>query len=144
MRKHGMTGTRIYQTWKSMRQRCNYKQGPKYKDYGGRGITYCTEWEDFTNFYGWALESGYTDQLTLDRINNDGNYCPENCQWLTLGENKSKEQIGTNNAQCKITAEIVKAIRKNFNIPQKVLAKKYNISVAQVSRIRNRKAWRHI
>jgi len=57
-----------------------------YYRYGGRGIKVCKEWQKFTVFYKWALESGYQDNLTIDRINNDGNYEPKNCRWSTPKE----------------------------------------------------------
>jgi len=77
----------IYTAWKNMRRRCyslNFKQ---YSDYGGRGISVCSEWRsDFVSFLRWALDNGWEKGLTLDRINNDGNYEPKNCRWATWRE----------------------------------------------------------
>lgn len=81
--KHGMRETRLYNIWRSMRQRCNNPKTRNYKNYGGRGIRVCNEWEDFQTFVKWAFQSGYNDTLTIDRENTDGNYCPENCRWTT-------------------------------------------------------------
>ena len=81
--KHGMATTRLYQCWADMKQRCNNPHNQFYARYGGRGITYCESWEDFEPFMQWALSNGYSDLLTLDRINNDGNYEPNNCRWTT-------------------------------------------------------------
>lgn len=81
--KHGMTGKRPYRIWKNMKTRCLNPNSPSYPDYGGRGIKICKRWrENFENF--WAdMGSTYQDNLEIDRINHDGNYCPENCRWAS-------------------------------------------------------------
>lgn len=90
--RHGGCGTRLYSIWQGMKKRC-YRTGQiNYKHYGGRGITVCDEWrESFEAFRDWALANGYRDDLTIDRIDPNGNYCPENCHWATWSEqNKNK------------------------------------------------------
>ena len=85
--KHGREGTRLYRTWSSIKARCYNKNYHKYYRYGGRGITVCDEWKnDFMSFYKWAMANGYKDNLTIDRIDNDGNYEPNNCRWVTNKE----------------------------------------------------------
>ena len=87
--KHGLYNTRIRKIWHSMYCRCYYEGTHQYKNYGGRGIKVCEEWkhsEGFINFYNWAMQNGYKDDLTLDRINVNGNYEPNNCRWVTKKE----------------------------------------------------------
>lgn len=78
--------TRLYRIWKNMKKRCYNAQNHDFLYYGARGITVCDEWHEFLPFQSWAMANGYTDILTLDRINNDGNYEPANCRWATRKE----------------------------------------------------------
>lgn len=85
--KHGCAGTRIYTEWASMKSRCYYTKNKAYQRYGGRGIKVCEEWRNsFEKFKEWALTNGYDDNLTIERKNVNGNYCPENCCWIPLSE----------------------------------------------------------
>lgn len=77
----------LFNVWQTMKARCENRNREKYKDYGGRGIKVCDEWHDPANFVRWALNNGYAQGLQLDRIDNDGNYCPENCRFVTPKEN---------------------------------------------------------
>lgn len=89
MYKHGAVGTRLYSIYTGMLKRCRQKSTNGYERYGGRGISVCEEWRGehgFEHFRDWALSHGYEDELTLDRINTNGNYSPSNCKWSTREE----------------------------------------------------------
>lgn len=95
---HGESDTRLYGIWSDMRKRCENSKHIAFVRYGGRGISVCEEWYDYENFADWAKENGYTDNLTLDRIENDEGYSPTNCRWTTRSvqaRNKSNNVVYT-------------------------------------------------
>ena len=100
---HQLSKTKLYRVWQAIKRRCFNKNCKDYKDYGGRGVTICQEWlNDFMNFYNWAMISGYKEDLSIDRIDVNGNYCPENCRWVSMivqQNNKRNSKFVTYNNQ---------------------------------------------
>lgn len=84
---HGMTGTKIYQVWQGIKARCYNPNNNSYKNYGGRGIRLCDDWKsDFQVFYDWAVSNGYKEGLSIERLDVNGNYCPDNCSWIPMSD----------------------------------------------------------
>ena len=91
-----------------MINRCRRENNDNYNRYGGRGIDVCSEWDDFAEFQRWAIDNGYNEDLTIDRIDNDDGYCPENCRWvdtLTQGNNRTTNHVITYNGETHTIAE---------------------------------------
>lgn len=127
--KHGKTNTRLYRILHNMKQRCYNKNNQDYQDYGGRGIAVCNEWkDDFQAFYNWSMANGYKEGLTIDRINVNGNYEPNNCRWIT-------NEAQANNRRSNVN---IKYCNYNYNISQ--WAKILNLSPSIISR-RYHKNW---
>lgn len=105
---HGMYGKRLYNIHSSMMQRCTNPKYKSYSNYGGRGIKVCEEWFSFECFQDWAMANGYTDELTIDRIDVDGNYEPSNCRWATSkaqNNNRSNNRLLTFNGETHTMSE---------------------------------------
>ena len=106
--RHGGCGTRLYNTWVSMRERCSNPNSKDYKNYGGRKIRICEEWHDFSVFRDWSLNNGYADNLTIDRVDNNGNYEPSNVRFTTQTQqirNRSNTKLYEINGDIKSLAE---------------------------------------
>ena len=93
--KHGEARSHLYTVWHVMKQRCENKKNPGFKYYGGKGVKVCDAWQEYKGFAEWAYQNGYEyretaewkDKLSIDRIDSNGDYCPENCRWITVSEN---------------------------------------------------------
>lgn len=95
---HGKSHSRIYHIWTGMIYRCENSNATNFQYYGSKGVTVCDEWQNsFETFYNWSIQNGYADNLEIDRIDPDGCYCPENCQWITKSENVRKMWIDKRN-----------------------------------------------
>lgn len=115
-RRHNGCGTKLYGVWNSMRTRCENPKDYHYQWYGGRGIKLCEEWHDFKNFQNWAEISGYFDGLSIDRIDCNGDYTPENCKWSTHKE------------QCNNRRNNLKVVYKGKTLSVSEIAKRTGLS----------------
>lgn len=115
---HGKRHTRIYKIWADMKKRCYNVNSKSYPNYGGRDIVVCSEWlNDFMAFYNWSVLHGYADNLTIDRINVNGNYEPNNCRWVTVKQqcrNKRNNRRYTINGVIHCLSEWCEILGLNF------------------------------
>lgn len=133
--KHGEFGTRLYNIWGKMKHRCNNPNNKSYKNYGGRGITVCNEWaKDFRTFYNWAMANGYSEEMTIDRIDVNGNYEPSNCRWSTMKEqcnNKRNNLLITYKNETKTLEKWVEELGINYNLTwQRIYRDKWTVDRA--------------
>ncbi len=116
--KHGKTGSRLYEVWHHMKSRCYYTKNKNYNAYGGRGIAVCDEWKnDFMSFYNWAMENGYDDTLTIDRIDNNKGYEPSNCRWVDMKQqsrNRRNTRTITYKGETKPISEWCELLNLNY------------------------------
>ena len=135
---HGMRYTRLYNTWRSMKKRCLLDYGVAAKNYKQRGIFVCKEWLIFENFRDWSRINGYADNLTIDRINNDDGYYPENCRWITQAEQ------ARNTRRNVLTHSSVTAIRKMISEGKRncEISKIIGCHQRVISDIRHNRKWK--
>lgn len=136
---HGDRRKKLYGIWRGIKRRCNSPYEPSFNRYGGRGIKVCEQWKEYIIFRKWALETGYKENLTIHRINNDEDYYPLNCKWITKSEHSSltgfsRRQI-TLRKLTPIQAREIKIEYKKGFITLKGLSLKYRISIAAIQKL---------
>ena len=136
---HKKSYTSLYKVWAGMKRRCTNPKQNRFKNYGGRGIKICEEWlNDPKNFYDWAMTNGYEKGLTIDRENNNGNYEPNNCKWITAKMN------GRKTSSTKLTIELAQEIRNLYSsghTTQRELAGIYRVAPSTISHIITNRIW---
>ena len=134
--KHGgcrrVKRDRLYITLHHMIQRCYNPKAKEYKNYGGRGITMCDEWKDYHSFKEWALNNGYRDDLTIERIDVNGNYCPENCTWIPR-----EEQALNKRSSVKYLGVCESEWAKRLGVGKKLRSYRYNNNCSLEEAIRH-------
>ena len=140
--KHGLKRTRLFSIWSNMKSRCYNQNIKSYSHYGARGITMCDEWKnDFKSFYDWSMSNGYKDDLTIDRIDVNGNYEPSNCRWATIKEqslNKSTNRVYEVNKQSKPLCKWCEIYNKNYKTIQDRLKRGWSIELALTKEIQTK------
>lgn len=138
---HGKRNTKIYGVWCSMKARCYNENTKSYKDYGAKGICVCEEWKNnFEEFYLWSMEHGYQEGLQIDRINNNGNYEPSNCRWVTRKENMnntSKNVMLEHEGEVKTLSQWSEIVGTSEKLISARLKKGWNPEEALFGRVRN-------
>lgn len=124
VKTHGQTNTRLYGIWRSMRYRCRNKNARNYSSYGGRGIKVCREWDSsFTAFYEWSIANGYEDQMSIDRIDNDKGYRPDNCRWTTRKVQQNNRSVN-HNIEFQGTTRTIREWEDILGFPKNLLSKR--------------------
>lgn len=136
-----MDSSKLVSVWHGLKARCCNPKNNAFKDYGGRGITVCEEWHtDYQSFKSWALENGYARGLQVDRIDNDGPYSPENCQFVTHMENSQKRR--TSKLTYADTDRIIEMSKSGMS--QTDIANQFGISQSMVSQTVNKQKWKAV
>jgi len=130
--------TRLHRIWENMKARCLTETHQSYKNYGDRGIMVCDEWLDYKVFYDWAMSNGYKNNLTIDRVDNDGDYTPDNCKWVKKGHQ------GRNQRSTKLTIDDARDIRclSSQGYSQQRIADIYGISKWHIQNIIKNRRWK--
>lgn len=142
MQKKTLGRARLWSSYKDMKRRCLNPEDKSYKRYGARGIGVCPEWIDsFQSFCSWALRNGYRDDLQIDRIDNNADYCPENCRWVTAAENSRNCR---NNVLSVETVRAARLAREVLHLPIVQIAKAMGVSSSVLGTAIRYRTWRDI
>lgn len=150
LKTHGKSKTKIYKVWASMNQRCTNESYSEYKCYGGKGISVCNDWKKFENFYKWAIENGYKEScekysISIDRINTNENYCPENCRFVNYkiqGRNKTNNHLININGNIKPLSEWCEIYNINSSTVRNRIARGWGEIKALTSPVETKYNWR--
>jgi len=135
---HGATGTQLYVVWKNIRQRVLNSKHPRFKDYGGRGITLCKSWTNsFEEFRDWSMQNGYENALTLDRENNDQGYSPDNCRWVSQTVQLSNTRVSVLNRFSVDELSEIAEMFYAFDMGKKVFGKLVGLSESSIIKLLN-------
>ncbi|MCG2321552.1 hypothetical protein K4T56_06395 [Staphylococcus epidermidis] len=127
--KHGYSDSKLYRTWCNMKSRCNNERSKDYSRYGGRGIKVCEEWSnDFVAFHNWAINNGYKENLTIDRIDVNGYYEPNNCRWVSMKE-QSVNKENTLTIAFKGKEKHISELSEELNIPASTIWYRYKNNI---------------
>lgn len=135
---HGGHGTRLHTIWGSIKQRCNNKNSGGFRWYGARGIRVCEGWSKFANFRDWALQNGYNDDLEIDRIDNNGNYEPDNCQFISGKDNLRKRSSMRLNM---LKAHMIRDLEKTGNYTTGDLSSVFGVSNSNIRAVIRNELW---
>ena len=131
--KHGLSKSRLYRIWNGMKNRCYNNNSTNYKNYGGRGIKVCDEWKNsFVTFYYWSVSNGYQCNLTLDRINVEGPYCPENCRWSDV-DTQCYNKRNTIKISLNGEEKNIMELSKDTGIDKKIIRKRIKKGVSNLN-----------
>lgn len=133
---NGLSDTRLYRTWWGIKERCYSPRHESYRNYGAKGIKLCKEWQDFMIFYNWSMKNGYTDDLSIDRLDENKDYSPDNCQWILLGENVAKANKKTHRRKTDYTYYAIspEGVRYEFENAA-TFAEEHNLNANSLRRV---------
>lgn len=137
---HNMADSKIYIKWQAMKRRCLHSKSSDFKHYGGRGIELCQQWHTFEGFMRWEKFSEWKPGLEIDRIDNNGNYEPSNCRWVSRAENTQNTRRNVLNREM---ARLIKRLHESGEMSYSVIAKTLTVSKEVVASVVSERSWRN-